>query len=127
MKVELEKERNLLSLEQSKLIRERQQLEQDKLKLNQSHQAVLALEQNLKIQATQVNETSHLTHQAYLEGQQTLIAAKEMHKDLNRKLAGLQILETSGTSTQPVKVYCLSSHVNDRYLLLAECSCLFNR
>lgn len=100
MKVSLEKERNSLSLEQSKLMREREQLEQEKLKLNESRQAVLALEQNLKMQATQVNETSQMTQQVYLEGQQTLIAAKEMQKVLNKKLAGLQTLETSGISIQ---------------------------
>ena len=90
MKVSLDQEKATLSIEQSKLLKDKQKLEQDKTKLNHDQQALLTLEQNLKLQTLQVNRTSEIAQEVHKEGQQALTIAHRIQEDLNRKVIKLQ-------------------------------------
>ena len=86
----LDHEKSRLASEQAQMFEKKQELEQDRVKLNHERQAVLNLQQNLKVQSVQVNRTSELAQEVHVEGHQALATAHRMHEELNRRRTELK-------------------------------------
>ena len=105
MKASLDQERLAISFDQTKLLKERQELDSIRAKLDQDRQALLALDQNLRAQLLQVNKSSQHAQDVQADSQHALIAARRMQEELNRKLTELQQRETMSLSEVYVFLY----------------------
>lgn len=79
-----------MALEQSKLQKQKLELEQDRTKLYHDRQTLITLEQNLKVQSLQVNRTSQIAQEVHTEGEQSLAIAHRIQQNLNTKMVEIQ-------------------------------------
>lgn len=100
----MEQEKNVISLEQAQLLKERKELQQDRSKLNHDRQALVLLEQNLRIQTLKMDKTSQLAKEMHMDGQQALATANRIQNGLHSRLADLQRKEEIIASHQPSHV-----------------------
>ncbi len=94
-----------ISFDQTKLLKERQELDNIRAKLDQDRQALLTLDQNLRVQLLQLNRSSREAQDVQAESQHAFIAARRMQEELTRKMTELQQRETMSLSQVCVCLY----------------------